>query len=207
MTTPTATIASAVLREVLKYGHERLELEFRFGHSGSGAFRPGVSKEAWEAIKAELDSSANFEKQYVETREVIRGSEKTVTNVADGSVTIMHKKRLSDTDIDIAPWTLRASLSLEETDDKPNDRPTAVAPRANKASFTRHKRRWRYLHKCWSVDLTRVQSNLPHQLDTDEDVYEIEIELVDTEELFVRPVNNVIAWGLQMARDFLVFSM
>ena len=205
MTTPTATIASAVLRDVLKYGHERLELEFRFGHSGSGAFRPGVSKAAWEAIKAELDSSANFEKEYVETREVIRGSEKTVTNVADGAVTIMHKKRLSDTDIDLAPWTLRASLSLEETG-RPND-PPAVAPRANGASFTRHKRRWRYLHKCWSVDLTRVQSNLPHQLDTDEDVYEIEIELVDTEELFVRPANNVVAWGLQIARDFLVFAM
>lgn len=205
MTTPTATIASAVLRDVLKYGHERLELEFRFGHSGSGAFRPGVSKEAWEAIKAELDSSANFEKEYVETREVIRGSEKTVTNVADGAVTIIHKKRLNDMDIDLAPWTLRASLSLEETD-RPND-PPAVVRAANRAAFTRHKRRWRYLHKCWSVDLTRVQSNLPHQLDTDEDVYEIEIELVDTEELFVRPVNNVIAWGLQIARDFLVFAM
>lgn len=203
MTTPTATIASAVRREVLKYGHERLELEFRFGHSGSGAFRPGVSKAAWEAIKAELDSSENFEKEYVETREIIRGSEKTVTNVGDGSVTVMHKKRLSDTDIDLAPWTLRASLSLEETDIAPK----AAAATKTGTAFTRHKRRWRYIHKCWSVDLTRVQSNLPHQLDTDEDVYEIEIELVDTEELFVRPADNVVTWGLQIARDFLVFAM
>lgn len=203
MTTPIATVASAVRREVLKYGHERLELEFRFGHSGSGAFRPGVSKAAWESIKAELDSSANFEKEFIETREVIRGSEKTATDVSTGAVSVMHKKRLSDTDIDLAPWTLRASLSLEETD--------APAGKPGKATggsaFTRHKKRWRYLHKCWSVDMTRVQSNLPHQLDTDEDVYEIEIELVDTEELFVRPADNVVTWGLQMARDFLAFSL
>ena len=200
MTTPVATIASAVRREVLRYGHERLELEFRFGHAGSGAFRPGVSRTAWDKIKAELDSSQNFEQSYVETHEVIRGSEKTVTDVASGSVSVMHKKRLSDTDVDLAPWTLRASLSLEETDVKPKKT-------TGSAGFTRHKKRWRYLHKCWSVDLTQVQSNLPHQLDTDEDVYEIEIELVDTEELFVRSADNVVTWGLQMARDFLVFSL
>lgn len=203
MTTPVATVASAVRREVLKFGHERLELEFRFGHSGSGAFRPGVSRAAWEGIKAELDSSENFEKEFVETREVIRGSQKTVTDVSTGAVSVMHKKRLSDTDIDLAPWTLRASLSLEETDDDP----AAAAAAKTGSAFTRHKKRWRYAHKCWSVDLTKVQSNLPHQLDTDEDVYEIEIELVDTEELFVRPADNVVTWGLQIARDFLVFAM
>ena len=204
MTTPVATVASAVRREVLKFGHERLELEFRFGHSGSGAFRPGVSRAAWEGIKAELDSSENFEKEFVETREVIRGSQKTVTDVSTGAVSVMHKKRLSDTDIDLAPWTLRASLSLEETDDA-SPKPAAAKPAGS--AFTRHKKRWRYLHKCWSVDMTQVQSNLPHQLDTDEDVYEIEIELVDTEELFVRPADNVVTWGLQIARDFLAFSM
>ena len=106
----------------------------------------------------------------------------------------MHKKRLANVDSDTnqGPWSIRASVSLEELD-------TTPAPIALK--YSRNKRRWSYRHRCWSIDLTRVQSNLPNDLDSDQDVYEIEVELVDPGILFQRSLDNVVVWGWQIAQD------
>ena len=67
--------------------------------------------------------------------------------------------------------------------------------------YERHKRRWSYRYKCWSIDMTKVTSNLPHQLDNDGMSFEVEIELVDTSVFFTVPVAVLSEWGLQLARD------
>ena len=44
-------------------------------------------------------------------------------------------------------------------------------------------------------------SNLPHQLDNDGVSYEVEIELADTGELFVRPLDVLLEWGWTLVED------
>lgn len=191
----------ASLAQVLRtYGHDRLELEFRLGHRTAHKFVPGVTESGWQRLKARLDKPSSTLKQVVvsNTRELITddgSGAKYVLDPEQGTGFWMHKKRLCDTDIDTdSPWCCRASMSLEALD--PAQRP---APTTHK--YERHKQRWSYHYGCWSVDLTRVVSNLPHQLDNDGVSYEVEIELRDTAELFTRPADCLLQWGWDLVSD------
>ena len=81
------------------------------------------------------------------------------------------------------------------------EQPGDAGPPPAHATLERHKQRWSYRYRCWSIDLTRVTSNLPHQLDSDAPAFEIEIELADTTELFVRPVPCILEWGGMLVDD------
>jgi hypothetical protein len=186
------------------YGHRRLELEFRLGHrSVGGKFVPGLSKEGWERLKRALDipSKALDRVVVTETTEFICDDNsgavaKTVQRNGGAAPYWLHKKRLRDFDYEVtdSPWACRVSLSLEDT--QPTQQPRPSAP-----TFERHKQRWSYRYGCWAVELTRVRSNLPHQLDSDMLAYEVEIELVDVAVLFTRPLDNVLKWGWSIAAD------
>lgn len=188
----------ATVRDILKkYGHERLELEFRLGHRLAGKFVPGVTAASWAALKSTLDASPCFIVVTANTRELIcDDGSKFVIPIGEGQRPFwMHKKRIVDTDagIESAPWTCRTSVSLEETS-------TSNGP-PSRHTFERLKQRWSYVYKCWSIDLTRVQSNLPHQLDNDGMSFEIEIELKDTSEFFARPLAHIMEWGWSIVQD------
>lgn len=193
---PLAHVHASLAQVLRTYGRERLELEFRLGHRFNG-FVPGVSQQGWEALKAVLDVSEAFTMEATTTREIISddgSGGKYVVPEAGGKAHWMHKKRLCDIDIDTASaWCCRVSMSLEEVGDA---RPPPASHR-----FERHKERYSYKHRCWSLDLTRVVSNLPHQLDNDGVSYEVELELVDTAELFVRPVDNLLEWAWKIVGD------
>lgn len=195
----TAAVAAALADVVATYGRKRLELEFRLGHrAGTGAFVPGVPRDAWAALKAALDASAESAGSqlglpaFTDDTEQIHHEAKYVV----GSRRWIHKRRLRDVDVDVPdqPWTCRASMSLEVADPPTQQRPAD-------SKFERHKRRWSYPYRCWSIDLTEVASNLPHQLDNDGKSYEVEIELVDTGELFARPMPELAEWGMRLAAD------
>lgn len=195
----------ATLRAILrKYGHERVELEFRLGHRQGTSFVPGVSASAWENLNKVLDSSPDFALVTAKTQElichdgcvpggkyVIHQPDPTGTHTPDPHW--IYKKRLLDHDEESPPWTCRTSVSLEEV--------STTTPAPSRHAFRRNKERWSYLHKCWSVDLTKVHSNLPHQLDNDGLSYEVEIELKDTTELFARPLEHIVEWGRSIAHD------
>lgn len=192
----------AALAQVLRtYGRERLELEFRLGHRTAGKFVPGVSEAGWERLKCKLDDgSLGHQVVVTDTRELIcddGSGGKYVVDTATQRGHWMHKKRLHDLDMDTeSPWCCRASLSLEVVDPPERQRPAPPTHR-----FERHKQRWSYGFKCWSIDLTRVVSNLPHQLDNDGVSYEVEIELRDTAELFTRTLDDVLRWGWALVTD------
>lgn len=205
---PDHALERSVAQALKTYGHQRLELEFRLGQRGAGGFVPGVTQAAWEALKAALDESCGegraFRLVTSDTRELIAGDgtgAKYVMDSAGGAAPFwMHKKRLWDLDRDTGtPWCCRASASLEVVDAPRRE----DAPRRPPAShrFERHKQRWSYRHRCWSLDLTRVASNLPHQLDNDDVSYEVELELVDTSELFARTLPNLLEWAHTMVAD------
>lgn len=192
------------LDHVLKtYGRDRLELEFRLGHrtgAPGSSFVPGVSAAAWSALKSALDASDSFTVVVTNTRELIcddgSGGKYVMPSSGDAPPYWMHKKRLSDIDADTGtPWCCRTSMSLEVVDEGPPRPPPA------RHRFERHKERWSYVHRCWSIDLTRVASNLPHQLDNDDVSYEVEIELRDSTELFCRTMDNLLEWGWTLVTD------
>lgn len=195
-----AQVAAHVRSAVTTYGHSRIELEWRLGHR-MGAFRPGVGVDAWRRLQTALDASPAFEKTFKETVEKMgdRTGVKCIQDHATGAELWMHKKRLADVDVDptgdsVRPWSVRASVSLEEPD---------ASPVALDLKYERRKQRWSYRHRCWTVDLTRVRSNLPAHLDDDQDAYEVEIELVDQGILFEKTVEFVVEWGWRLANDMM----
>ena len=202
MPPPPPTVAarlSRLVREaVTTYGHDRIELEWRLGHR-QGSFRPGVGVDAWRRLQTALDASPHFQKTYRDTVEKMGdvAGIKCIDEFTTGTQVWMHKTRLGDVDVDPTgdsqrPWSQRASVSLEEVESTP----AQVA-----LKYERKKQRWSYRHECWSIDLTKVQSNLPSHLDEDQDCFEVEIELVDQGILFERPLDHVVQWGWRLADD------
>lgn len=188
-------LAAHMQRAVSTYGHESVELEWRIGHR-QGAFRPGVGESAWSRLKAALDASPAFQRSYQDSVEKLGTAASIKCIEHDGGQVWVHKKRLADVDTNSAsfrPWSVRGSVSFEEVGSAPS---TAVDLR-----YQRRKERWSYRSQCWSVDLTRVRSNLPNQLDSDQDVYEVEVELVDRGMLFERTMSNLVEWGWCIAKD------
>jgi mRNA capping enzyme, beta chain len=195
--TTAADETAAALRKFLRqFGHERLELEWRLGMVTATGFRAGVPERAWNAVREVLDASHAFGKAYRETRE----------RVCDGAKLVLpddvyiFKKRIAVIDEKCDAFVVRACMSIEEMEAAA----ATAAPPPRPTKFERYKRRWSYRHECWSVDLTRVRSNLPG--DRDGDIFEIEIELVDRDVLFVRPLDNVLEWGTGIARDLCAFA-
>lgn len=195
-------LVTAVRGAVGTYGHSRLELEWRLGHRQQGGFRPGVGADAWRRLQTALDASPAFAKSYKETVERMGDvpGMKRIDDATGQEATWMHKKRLADVDLDpgaasTRPWTVRASVSLEEAD--------GVRVEGVGLRYERHKRRWSYRHECWSVDMTIVRSNLPTHLDDDEEAYEVEVELVDQGVLFEKTVEHVVEWGWKLVEDMM----
>lgn len=177
---------------IRKHGHDRLELEWRLGHRHDH-FRAGVDAAAWERLRAALDASPAFQKSFTESTEKMgRAAGVKCICPQDGPATWMRKQRLADVDEDLAghPWSVRASVSLEEP-----------MGRAALSQYERQKRRWSYTHRCWRIDLTSVASNLPAHKDDDRESYEVEIELVDPDVLFERPVSYIVEWGWKMVDE------
>lgn len=199
MTSPRERLVAGLRAALGTYGHSRLELEWRLGHRQT-AFRPGVGADAWRRLQTALEASPAFAKSFTESVEHMGDVPNLKRIDSEGKEVWMHKKRLADVDLDpeagsTRPWTVRASVSLEEAD--------GVRATGAELRYERHKRRWSYRHECWSVDLTIVRSNLPTHLDDDEEAYEVEIELVDQGVLFEKTVEHVVEWGWGLVEDMM----
>ncbi len=190
-----SAVLGQVLRALKEFGHERVELEFRLGHKAGRTFRPGVDAAAWAKLKAALDAGTGWTVTHSVTTERINSEgSKLVLDANNDPVRVIHKRRLADTDFDEtdSPWCARASLSLEE----PGELTEKIV-----TVYERRKERWSYAFKCWAVELTRVAGNMPHQLDDDAESYEVEVELADTREFFVRTVDGILGWGWDLVTD------
>jgi hypothetical protein len=180
-----------VLRAITNGGIETLELEWRLGRHGPQGFQPGIPEEAWMQLWKALNDTG---KGYIDskvTERVISGT-KLVTNRERGMWT-KHKTRLFDFE---DPPFLRVSGSAENIQPIPEGTPVP-----SQGGFARYKERRSYQHECWSIDLTKVSTTT--DIDCDKWTYEVEIELLDKEQLFVRPIGNILQWGNQIANDML----
>lgn len=191
-----SNVVARLLRAMRTYGNDRLEFEFRLGHKmPGGAFRPGVDPQSWARLKSALDAGRAWKVTHLQTSERLDGNGVKRVLSQDGAEHLLFKKRLADEDFATdSPWCARASLSLEE-------READVQAHQGEFKYERRKDRWSYVYECWSIDMTRVTGNMPHQLDEDTECYEVEIELADTRELFVRTADATVAWGWQLLTD------
>ena len=188
MMTTTPSLDQSLRAVTARHGVERLEVEWRLGSQGQLGFHPGVSVDAWEAMRRYLDAA--YPDGITETRTaeyIVPGGGKLV--VLDRlQQHWMFKNRLANHDI--SP-SVRVSMSIEDV------RPARPNEPIPPSSFARFKERRSYRVDCWSIDLTKVAATA--DIDCDTITYEVEIELADPDILFVRPVPNILEWGSQLA--------
>ena len=189
-------IASALWTAANAHGHAGVELEFRLGHMLPGGFSPNVGKDNFEKLKRRLDGAHFGRVVDVETVEIVGGTVKHVStiSIADPDPKpppppfCMTKTGTFRREFGAAQFTVRCSIAIERI----------VPLRVVSSRLTRRKRRRRYVHECWTFDLTEVVSTA----DVDaEELYEVEIELLDTGMLFERTTSAIAAWGLALVDD------
>ena len=197
MSTASDKMSGHVRRAALSRGHSHLELEWRVGHQ-QDTFRAGVDPKAWHRLKSCLDASPAFTGSTRVCTERIGGSKRRKVRFDAATGQWVEKERLADVlrhqsaDGGRCPWAVRASLSTEV--------PCAPGD-PDQLEYERHKERWSYSHACWSIDLTKVRSNLPSHLDNDTWSYEVEVELADPGMLLERTVEHLVEWGWRIAGE------
>lgn len=199
-------IANGIWEAVSTSGHIGMELEFRLGHVlPGGHFSPNVGKQPFLNLKAALDRSSAFDRIVdVETVEKVGDTVKHVTTLSFSDAGepnppppcyCMTKTKAFQRDAaeSSVPYVVRCSVSFEH-----------IVPLQQVPSrLTRHKRRRRYVFKCWAFDLTEVVSNT--DIDTEES-YEVEIELLDPGMLFERTMDSLAEWGLALVADAMALT-
>lgn len=177
------------------HGHKNVELEFRLGRVVNNTYVAGVPKATFEALLRLLEKSPAFSKKEKTTLEKLNGTDArfVIENGNEAQGRWCYKKKIYT---DTAPGTKdlvpRASVSLEGHDHAP------PPPGSPPFKYHRLKKRTSFECECWTVDMTRVTSNLPGQFDNDEEVYEVEVELTGVDAYFVYTLEHLVAWGSQL---------
>ena len=201
----TQRVTKRVKHVLATHGHRGVELEFRLGRTFGNRFVSGVSKEGWTKIVHALEESPEFVSlpELVTRESILSGGWKQLTFDDETVPPRWHHKQKVDTfelpDIlPDSPWAIRASLSLEKVEMCP---PAPVREGKVEASgYVRNKKRLSYTYKCWSFDMTRVQSNLPGH---DDETFEVEVELADQEAFFKYTIDHIVTWGQCLVRDMI----
>lgn len=185
-----------VLGAITNGGIETLELEWRLGRHGPHGFQPGVSEDAWMQLWNALNATGKRCLDSKVTERVISGTKWVAESQGNSTGTwTKHKTRLFDFE---DPPYIRISGSTEIVQPIPEGTPM---PSQRGGGFSRYKERRSYEYECWSIDLTKVSTTT--DIDCDKWTYEVEIELMDKEQLFTRPIGNILQWGNQIAHEML----
>lgn len=192
-------LVKALRETIFSHGHRNVELEFRLGRTINDCFVAGVSRTSFENIQKVLEKSAAFVRSEVTTLEKVNGTDARfiITNGDEAHGKWCYKKK-------VHVWTgapnnenmtHRASVSLEGNDRSP------PPPGSPPFKYHRLKKRTSFRHEWWSVDLTRVTSNLPGHFDNDEEIYEVEVELVGLDAYYIYTLEHLVAWGHQLLTE------
>jgi hypothetical protein len=178
-------------KAVLHHDVRTVELEFRIGITGSRGFKSCVGETRWNTLRAHL-GEGRIENTI--ERMTNDGSKYVISNDTKKWI---HKKRLGNEDSTTnGGWCIRASTSLEIQD--------VTTPEPTSWRFQRKKHRVSYDVGAWRIDLTKVSSTPPADVDT-EFTYEVEIELADPKEFFSKELGDILASGRQIAEDMIGF--
>lgn len=182
-------LIAAVTNAVSGNGVDLLELEWRVGRYAPQGFQPGVSKQQWELLRQKFDASTCWDSVLDQqlTEKVVGNGSKLVNGTLWN-----HKKRLFH--IDFEPF-VRVAGATEVLEPAAPDVEASLPP----GVFTRFKERRSYQWGCWSFDLTKVVST--QDIDSDTCTYEVEIELIDRDMFFSRPISYLVDCGHALMID------
>lgn len=195
--TPNRVTAEAevFLSSLKKIVHEHdirtLELEFRVGFHNSSGFISSLPKIVWTTAKNKLTNGVETltVDKYVRSRP---GESCRHVTTTTGKYIEYKKKVANDVDVNSGPYAIRSAIALETRE--PADPPNSFV-------MQRTKNRTSFRKGPWQIDFTRVEM-IPIKNDIEE-VYEIEVELVDTGYLFERELNLIVKEGIEIARKLM----
>lgn len=183
------TVRDTLRRAIFEHSNANVELEFRLGRAINGAFIPGVTRRTFDALLKVLDASSAFARRDVTTLEKLNGTDARfiIENGDEANGRWCYKKKLASHTY--GGGSRRVAVAIEGHDHAP------PPPGSPPFKFHRLKKRTSFRHECWSVDLTRVTSNLPGQFDNDEEIFEVELELVGADAYLVYTLDHLLSWG------------
>lgn len=196
-----------VLRQALhEHGHKNVELEFRVGRILNGAFVTGVPKSTFEALMTVLSQSKAFSKTTTTTLEKLNGTDAryVIKDGDEANGVWCYKKKLyaANGQVFDACQSLvpRAAVALEGNDHSP------PPPGSPPFKYHRLKKRTSFVHTYWTIDLTRVTSNLPGDFDNDEEKYEVEVELAGVDAYLIYTLDHLCRWGEHILREVMTLA-
>lgn len=172
---------------LFEHDFKSVELEFRIGVRGKN----DVGEQRWAKLKSSLGKETS---RTMTVEKIVKNSGVSSRYVTGGEHPFwMHKKRVYVEDSCSTPWSIRTALSLEMTES---------GPPPQTWSFQRTKERFSFVCGAWTIDMTKVASVPPIDVDT-EHSYEVEIELTDHFEVFGKELSDVLREGRHIANDLI----
>jgi hypothetical protein len=187
------------------------ELEFRIGQARPPrGFEPALNPVLYKNILEGLRTNPRWSK-IVETRTVdyYTGLLRVTHDVTESSWTGMQKTKIFTKTL---KNTSQGEVALDVRVSAASETPCPVPPGPPpNCSLVREKHRWSFFHKFWRYDVTEVttHANFGPKRDLDEDrkiIYEIELELVDSNEIIGKPLDYVafvVRFGLMLCCDMI----
>lgn len=157
-------------------GGEELELEFRLGVIQENRFDPVIPKAFFEKIKNKLDNSKCWkDTKIIDCIDKFHNGMR-LSEHEDGTKVCIKKEKIftSDWNFKGTPFDVRICLSKEQ-------RIPQSKFRARKNLYIRKKKRFSYIYKNWSYDLSIITME---NNGVEETKYEIELEIMDTNEMY-----------------------
>ncbi len=169
--------------------NEKLEIECRLGTYFSEKFDSNITEKFFKKLKKSLDNSSKnniFKKTKTIIEDIIEGQYR-ISNSK-----LIKKEKLENINIKCTegPFDIRLTFSKELSE---ND-PLKVSVIKKKSNYKRIKKRYSYIYKNLSYDLTEV-TILNNSLETKS--YEFEIEIIDITQL------HDISYLLNKVKDIL----
>ncbi len=181
----------ALKRTVFEHDYRTVELEFRIGLHGKN----DVGETRWAKLRAFLGNETG---RSITVEKITRGGEPGTTSRYVEGLGVPrwnHKKRVhAEDDHEPRPWRIRTAVSLEHVEPAPSP-PSAW-------SIQRTKERYSYVVGPWTIDLTKVATSPPTDIDADHS-YEVEVELTDHLEFFGKELKDIVAAGRTIANDMI----
>ena len=165
---------------ILKYRDEpSIEIEVRLGKMNRGTFDTNIGKQTFETVLRRLRKfdawDSVHESQCTVYYDQATSKRVTMNDITDEMESSVVKKRVlvDDFSLEGFPFDVRLGISTEV----PYDRETS----SDEENFTRvkKKKRWSFVRKGLSIDMTEVSGEADDKDTEEETVYQIELEILN----------------------------
>ena len=150
------------------------EIEIRFGRKAPGGFDTNVGQETFTKVLKALGKYQGWESQKQENNTIyyFEGNKRLSVNEDTDEQVGQIKKRVKvdDFDLESLPLDVRLGISTEEPFEYDGE---------ETSTEQKTKKRWSFVRKNLSIDMTIVKGTPDDQDDDEDTTYQIELEIID----------------------------